>query len=62
MRGREVEGREREREREREQERERDTHANVSPGGADNNGKWRAPTRLSIGTHTNIHTYIDASP
>ena len=66
VRGREVEGREREREREQERERarerEKDTHANVSPDGADNNGKWRAHTRKSIDTHTNTHTYIDASP
>ena len=52
--------RESESEREQERERERDTH--VSPGGADNNAKWRAHTRIPLGTHTNTHTYIDVSP
>jgi len=65
-RGREVEGREgakeRESEREREQEKERERHTHVSLGGADYNGKWRAHTRTSVGTHRNTHTYTDASP
>ena len=62
MDGREREERERESAREKEREREKNLYANVSPGGADNTEKWRAHTRMSIGTHTNTHTYIDASP